>query len=347
MKIRIWQQFSSNNSSSFVIVGHFETQKQAQDTATTLRDILRRMWNWYAAHPEERETAMYVDTPPTGAEQIVTDEYQIEFEEATDWVAVEKSPDFVNDAVTSFENHVYLAILDETLRIAEPFVALMRKLGADIKYHDGFPSELSVNISAMTPDDTTAQYIKSASEAYLTRNRGSDLINTPGRPPWAQFYSGQLSPNLEQLNTHINIYLDILHNLIDWKQANQEQIIRLNERLQLARRDGFQKQAEEFEQKLQVLRDTEAQIMSRLSTTDFDNVEKLLDLTTAQEFYEGEYSISIEIEERQIHLRKLWFFNRSLGPGLTALVTWLRALGCRDVNYEFVPLRHYSSGNTE
>ena len=47
MRISIWQQFSSNHSSSFTIIGTFENSEAAQRAAIEFRAILEKIVGWY------------------------------------------------------------------------------------------------------------------------------------------------------------------------------------------------------------------------------------------------------------------------------------------------------------
>jgi hypothetical protein len=47
MKVTLWQQFSSNHSASFTVVGQFESPEKAEETAALIRDIVTRIGDYY------------------------------------------------------------------------------------------------------------------------------------------------------------------------------------------------------------------------------------------------------------------------------------------------------------
>lgn len=49
MRISIWQQFSSNHSSGFTVVGEFATRSEAENAANKIREILYRLKDWHTA----------------------------------------------------------------------------------------------------------------------------------------------------------------------------------------------------------------------------------------------------------------------------------------------------------
>ena len=58
MKITVWQQFSSNHSSRFTIVGVFNTLTVAENAAAEIRGILQKIQQWHEDNPEKSE-ALY------------------------------------------------------------------------------------------------------------------------------------------------------------------------------------------------------------------------------------------------------------------------------------------------
>ncbi len=52
MKISIWQQFSSNHSASFTLVGLFKSYADAEAAAVKMRDLIARIALWHAENPE-------------------------------------------------------------------------------------------------------------------------------------------------------------------------------------------------------------------------------------------------------------------------------------------------------
>lgn len=79
MKLTLWQQFSSNHSSSFTVVGTFESPQKAQSAATQLNALFKEVFRWYDKHPGQKALDMY--DPPTSPERAIIEQFNIQ----TDW----------------------------------------------------------------------------------------------------------------------------------------------------------------------------------------------------------------------------------------------------------------------
>jgi hypothetical protein len=77
MKLTIWQQFSSNHSNGFTVVGQFATQGDAKKAATRLTKILEGIY---------LQSIGYVDAEPVQAELDVSKEFNIKWSEHLDWI---------------------------------------------------------------------------------------------------------------------------------------------------------------------------------------------------------------------------------------------------------------------
>ncbi len=88
MKITIWQQFSSNNSSSFTIVGEFQSRQDAEHAATELHKIFQTLSEWHKTHEAEMEewwaSGDWVEEPSL-PERELGQQYGIEWKNAIDW----------------------------------------------------------------------------------------------------------------------------------------------------------------------------------------------------------------------------------------------------------------------
>ena len=128
MRISMWQQFSSNHSSSFTVAGKFEIIEHAHKAAEAIRAILRTLLDWYEQHENAIDwTAMAVgEHPATPIEQQTGEQYGIAWNKAVDWVVNLQTP---NQAVSTYNNYVFVS----SVSIGEkPFDELMAKLGAQV-----------------------------------------------------------------------------------------------------------------------------------------------------------------------------------------------------------------------
>src|SRR5438128_12461474 len=86
MQVRIWQQFSSNNSSDFTVVGVFDTPEAAQRAAEAVSEIMGTLQNWYESHPEEsNQIHSSGGYPPSPAEVEMGRRFGFEWKQAVEW----------------------------------------------------------------------------------------------------------------------------------------------------------------------------------------------------------------------------------------------------------------------
>jgi hypothetical protein len=69
MKTSIWQQFSSNHSADFTLIGKFDTVEEAQAAAEIIRNFLTAVRDWYQENGDDHfDEAEYGPlTPPEKA----------------------------------------------------------------------------------------------------------------------------------------------------------------------------------------------------------------------------------------------------------------------------------------
>src|SRR5215468_2482654 len=89
MRITIWQQYSSNHSSDFTVVGTFQTHEAAENAAQQFRSMLATIVNWYKL-PENRAVAREVlnnyEFPPVPPELQIAEQFGIEWPTAVVWL---------------------------------------------------------------------------------------------------------------------------------------------------------------------------------------------------------------------------------------------------------------------
>src|SRR5262245_22231538 len=122
MKLSLWQQFSSNHSASFTVVGTFESAEKANAAADKLRNILQAIYEWHQQHPGHLNQDDLVPTPP---EVEFARRYGVEWTEAMDW--------FYDRSVPVLDNSVILES-GETWREPTPFIGILKKLGGTVVY---------------------------------------------------------------------------------------------------------------------------------------------------------------------------------------------------------------------
>ncbi len=156
MRVSIWQQFSSNNSSSFTVVGVFDTPETAQRAAAEVRNIIEAMKVWHKEHPEEGDDILRSGGyPPTPAEVEVGKRFGFDWEQAVEWywyVSVE----------VILDRFVYIRPADFRPDTAgEPFDKILSGLGGQGLLHGNSYGDqigtILAEVNCVAPDEATAQ----------------------------------------------------------------------------------------------------------------------------------------------------------------------------------------------
>ncbi len=182
MKVSIWQQFSSNHSSYFIVVGRFATLDDAADNGHQLRDwMYRMMWG------QDREAA----------EQEIRSKYGIAwYENGISWYW----PTTDADVVQCVQTDVFLMSTENQYDSQKPFIDLMEAMGAtNIWSYKGLDTLIQIQLTVNAPSEQVAiafcdalkpleasEYIADStpiwlSPQYLTYLRTGTTVRRQGR----------------------------------------------------------------------------------------------------------------------------------------------------------------------
>jgi hypothetical protein len=187
MRLTLWQQFSSNHSASFTIVGVFDTAERAEEIAQELRDILREISTWWEQFDIGQQSEIEESlrkagelTPPEAAlEQRYglgwTTSYPNHKPYPLDWVKGQ----YALDAVSTFRNYVFISPTGNTWEGAKPFDSLLRAWGGSVRARVEEVSELSVTFTCAMPDEVSAVALEGKTRAGTQNVRIPGLGNTP------------------------------------------------------------------------------------------------------------------------------------------------------------------------
>jgi hypothetical protein len=91
VRLSVWQQFSSNHSAHFTVIGVFENAEKTQTAAEELRSILKQIENWHHDNPEKAK-ALYDqwgagEWPPSISEMEMqlAKQYNMDWKGGIDW----------------------------------------------------------------------------------------------------------------------------------------------------------------------------------------------------------------------------------------------------------------------
>ncbi|MCL4876598.1 MAG: hypothetical protein KJ064_08070 [Anaerolineae bacterium] len=193
MNISIWQQFSSNHSAGFTLVGKFTSAEQAEQAATTLKEIIGQIAASNRARFETIED--FFNFQPillSPVERAVREQY-----EAEDWThALDYAyEDNTDRHVKRYENLVFVGSVIDSNSVAKPFDTILRKLGAKIS---GEEEQNRIFVSCLAPDETVARRLQQ--ELVYRGNQEQIWVPIDTR----LFHIGQIEREEQQLHIIIS-----------------------------------------------------------------------------------------------------------------------------------------------
>jgi hypothetical protein len=193
MRMSIWQQFASNHSSSFTVIGQFASEVDAEKAAHEVRRIVKAIADYYAEHPDAQQDWLHGGiAPPTPPEKEMAARYELEIAEdrGLDWI---KWYTPVEKAVAYFEHIVFVTNTGITWDGAYPFNVILEKLGGSVlvhgnKHHAGEVREKGFNLvriktlTCVAPDETIADSIATQMNRLLQEHMIAP--SKPLKSPW-------------------------------------------------------------------------------------------------------------------------------------------------------------------
>jgi hypothetical protein len=194
MKISLWQQFSSNHSGFFWVVGTFASLAEARNAYEKLREMLITIDQWHQEHPDKAHKS--IDPLPPEREFAI--QYGVEWPLTIDWTgwaaykhsslpenyARKTALHLIDDAIFILGRTVVAHNPDQTWMSQQPFEGILANLGAQTMGYDlesleqeGWPES---HLIFTTPDIATANRLEEGINAYLA----GDLASLDNPPPW-------------------------------------------------------------------------------------------------------------------------------------------------------------------
>jgi hypothetical protein len=228
MRLSLWQQFSSNNSSYYTVVGEFMSHEAAQEAASKLRQFFRDVNAWFdrpdnADVKKEREDGDLV--PLSDPEKEVSNLWGIPwYEYSIDW--------YPSDHNVAVIDHLVFVQPNDTWQGGRPLAAMLAKYGGkgmvdgDVDDFDngGENRTIHFRLRCVAPNALVAQSIADQMNTYVSnwtdimRNARQDENHLMFAMPWKTFETQPLSTAFfrGQVTAHENeITIDELgfHNL--------------------------------------------------------------------------------------------------------------------------------------
>lgn len=304
MRISIWQQFASNHSNSFTVVGEFESIEAAQNAAEQLRQSLKPIIEWRMARAEE----IWESFEATPIEIEVGQQWGVEWLNHHEWLESERSL----NAIKTFENYVILGE-SETWAGQEPFDAILLKLGAKVSATSGLgDTSIVVNITCHFLNSGVADKVHKIIIGYLDAKK-EFLHRNP--IPWIGYIRGEKQPNIDKLERLDRIYTEreqakLRHNREEYENRQQHGS-------NSEERKNFVARYYEMMEKLPALtREEEMLIVGARFSAGFMGAKEL------------------QLNEQKLEIVEAYF---GIGlQGIPAFFAWLKDNGCQTLDYTIV-----------
>jgi hypothetical protein len=191
VRILSWEQFSSNHSSSYTVVGEFQSPEAAHAASERIRGILEEVIAWCFAHYDD----CHYSTIMSPVEHQYGDHYGFDWKERIDWLTYG-----LYDAVTPIDR---LVVIDpshaDTWQTGHQFVHLLAAMGANVARevmggqepdidHEVWTS-MSIEISA----DTSAEDALSLQTELRQYTKSRESFHSAYPIPWLRYH-----PRLQQ-----------------------------------------------------------------------------------------------------------------------------------------------------
>lgn len=309
MRLSLWQQFSSNHSGYFWVVGTFQTVEAAHAAYDEMREMLKQIDRWHQEHKAESKAALEAGKgAPLPPEQAFAEKYQVEWPSTIDWTnwagyRHENHPSFasfdasaaaqrlIDDAVRTVGRCVIVHNPDQTWMTTQPFETILSHFGAQTfgydlnSVEDGTAEipDLHTRLTFRAPDTPTANQIETA----LTGYANGDLTAADNPPPWnnADEHFRQVAETSKVLKAE---HLAALER--DWQ-------------------DRFN-------------------LHNSLAPSPYG-----LDMLQ-QKYALRNSDLKLKRRELRFTLDDLWFHNDELG--VSALIAWLESNQCTEIDFRYV-----------
>jgi hypothetical protein len=175
MRLSIWQQFSSNHSASFTVLGVFDTPALAKQAETELQHMITTIENWHLGKPDRyplaargKKTQQRQDlTPP---EYHFAEHYQIEWPQPVEWITHHDPGDLT---LKLADNVVSLSSFNYAFQGPRPFDVLMAKMGGKVTLsthscvdYEDTDTHIVLNVTCTTADAEKAEWIDLVFQDY-------------------------------------------------------------------------------------------------------------------------------------------------------------------------------------
>ncbi|MCQ3932615.1 MAG: hypothetical protein DPW16_19370 [Chloroflexi bacterium] len=319
MRISIWQQFASNHSANYTVVGIFESAEKAYQVGQVILEFIRELVEWN----NENNIYDFYKThgwKPTPVEESLIEKYKIEWDKPLDWGSSINVPGRwsipIDDFIRIFDKIVFVStpISDATWQTGNQFIQLFQALGGtsardtdlgarsmDENENESF--ELCVDISCAAPSLLIAEEVFGKIQALFEGKNAHDMPWVIYHPKFAEKTDG-ISP--EDYWEQERIFFQEANAWSEFYKAhvNKKDISGFG-----SYRDQFFKQDEKIRDMIYHLR------------------------------YDVDFS-SGSAKRADLHLELQALNARRYQFGIPSIISWLEASGFTGIEYKFYDIRH-------
>lgn len=330
MKLSIWQQFSSNHSNDFTVVGKFISAEEAQKAAAELHHALLEVANWEGIWRYDE----WGEVSPIEIE--IGKRYGFEWQTHHDWIKYQYGEDAIDRALTAFENYILMSSPFQLYTGHKPFDEFIEKLGGEVIAWSEIPdgTYLVVNLTCQISNQEIGLKLHDAVNTYFeSQKRGDSFVAIP----WAAYIGAKRHSQAEEIVRIHCLKMAWLQAEINYEQENRhlhneisEQIKAILEPPGLPRIE-FHHSSAAMALHNEYLQSRELAI-SKIPkiTEEEDLLLSSLDILSlaADPNRDG---AGIEQAGTVLHFKNIEFWK--INHGLPALIAWLKDNGCTDIHY--------------
>lgn len=315
MRISIWQQFSSNHSASYTVIGKFQDAQAAEEAVEILQEILQELivnyGDWY-----NKSSELW------GAE--IGERYGFEWKEDIDWLLdyyrKRRNP---NREIHSFENLLFVGPLNFrilTWQNGHQFENILKALGANTLRSSAFAldpegKDDNANIDFTLQCEATTEKEAKQLAKILQKHIDDNKKYSAGVWDWLPYH-----PDWEELSSGLSL-----------------EAIRSEEAVLLAERQAWRKHIRQFEalkkqswnQWQKLIREEEKNVAPSIFKQKPEIRERINILRDGTNL--GQW---LELKQQRQNIRLATRFMKTALILLRVLMPWLKSKGC-SVSYDF------------
>jgi hypothetical protein len=178
MRISIWQQFSSNHSSTFTVVGRFGTKAAARDVVSRFTDIFQTIPEWSRESENREWLKQHRENeyhPPTPLEIEFGKQYGVDWgERGIDWLGA-----IPEERIRQIGKDVFITTDGDTWSHPTPILNLMAKFGGQVGIQLSDKTLLRLHLTCSMINQRWAESVYQEVASYFEEPKGK-------QPPWTR-----------------------------------------------------------------------------------------------------------------------------------------------------------------